>query len=407
LFYGLVALALGAMLGFTGPEVAPTGGLPSTVQVLSADHRIEFPNRIVLELEAESVEDVVSVRLFYTIGRQDTLVYGYPTILRTSNGVSAEFIIHTGTSGYIPAGVDIEYYYVFEYSNGQFVESEKFTIEYLDPQYDWNRYDAGTFEIVWHDRPRSLVEDVADEVNARLLPVLSMFGLRNPDKMKAVIVNGGREAGRTFPRVSQTASDGQLFGGFAFGEYDVFILAGLGVDGMIHEMTHLFFDEAVGSPRAKVPAWVNEGLAMYFERGTGGRDSTVANASRSGSLIRLGNMGAVPGRPSDVRLFYAQSWSLITYMVDSFGSERMTSMLTALNSGRSIQDAIQTAYGITSIQLEAGWRSQLHSRSSFNQIVDPGSLGTSVIITGAMLVTATVLAVRWLRRDPDPAINED
>ncbi|MCH7800883.1 MAG: hypothetical protein IIC24_04975 [Chloroflexi bacterium] len=407
MLYGLVALALGAVIGLGGADIAPNAGLPDSVKVLSSEHRIDFPNRIILQLEAETAKDVMNVRLFYKIGRQDTLIYGYPTILRTSGGVSAEFVIPTGSSGFIPSGVDIEYYYVFQEADGQMVESNRFTIEYLDPRYKWERYDAGFFEVLWHDRPRSVVENVADEVNERMLPVISMFGVQDADKMKAVVLNGSREAGRTFPRVSQTASDRQLFGGFAFGDYDLFLLAGLGVDGMIHELTHLLFDEAVNSPRARVPAWVNEGLAMYFERGTGGRQSIVANAAGSGSLIRLDNMGAVPGRPSDVRLFYAQSWSIVTFMVDTFGTERMSAMLTALNSGQHINESIQTAYGLTSVQLEAAWRTQLRSHTSFTQVIDPGSFGTAVIITGAMLVTATVVTVRWLRRDRDPALYED
>ena len=394
-------------MGLGGTGVAPGAGLPGSVRVLSAEHRIEFPDRIVLQLEAETDEDMVNVQLFYKIGSQDTLIYGYPTILRTSGGVSAEFVIHTGSSGFIPSGVDIEYYYAFLDSDGRTVESDRFTIEYLDPRYEWERYDAGIFEVLWHDRPRSLVEDVADEVNARLLSVLSMFDVHNPDKMKAVIVNGSREADRTFPLVSQTASDAQLFGGFAFGEYNLFILLGLGVDGMVHEMTHLLFEEAVDSPRARVPAWLSEGLAMYFERGTGRRQSTVADAARSGSLIRLDNMGAVPGRPADVRLFYAQSRSLVNFLVETFGAERMSTLLTALNDGQPIAESIQTAYGLTSAQLEAGWRAQLRSSTSFTDVIDPGSFGTSVIITGALLVTATVAAVRWLRRDRDPAIYED
>ena len=94
-------------------------------------------------------------------------------------------------------------------------------------------------------------------------------------------------------------------------------------------------------------------------------------------------------------------------MVDTFGTERMSAMLTALNNGQHINESIQTAYGLTSVQLEAAWRTQLRSHTSFTQVIDPGSFGTAVIITGAMLVTATVVTVRWLRRDRDPALYED
>lgn len=389
---------MGALVGLGGGAPTPDSSQAATVRVLSAAHRIEFPDRIVLNLEAEPVEDVADVRLFYTLGGQDTVVYGYPTVLDGSDGVAAEFVIPTRSPNFIPAGVDIRYHYVFRQSDGSLLETDTFTVEYLDPRYDWERYDAGAFEVLWHDRPRSLVEGVADEVSVGLRPALEMFGLKSPGKMKAVIVNGGKEAGRTFPRVSQAASDGHLYGGFAFGDYDVFALAGLSVDGMLHEMTHLLIDEAIDSPRAKVPAWLNEGIAMHFERGSRRRESSLSRAAASGSLIPLHSMGSVPGRPEDVRLFYAQSESIVTFMVETYGAERMSSMLQALNGGQSIEASIQSAYGVPITQIEADWKEGVRSSESFSHGVDPGSFGTSIIVTGAVLVTATALAVRWLRR---------
>ena len=97
-------------MGVGGGNAAPDASLPDSAVVVSTEHRIEFPNRIVLQLEAEFVESVVDVQLFYRIGRQDTVIYGYPTILRTSNGVSAEFVIQTSSAGFISSGGDIEYY---------------------------------------------------------------------------------------------------------------------------------------------------------------------------------------------------------------------------------------------------------------------------------------------------------
>ena len=74
---------------------------------------------------------------------------------------------------------------------------------------------------------------------------------------------------------------------------------------MVHEATHLLLDRAVDSPLARVPAWLNEGLAMYFESDSYRREATVARAARDSALLRLGAMNTVPGRPEDVRQFYA------------------------------------------------------------------------------------------------------
>ena len=89
---------------------------------------------------------------------------------------------------------------------------------------------------------------------------------------------------------------------------------------------------------------------MYFEPGGGYRESDVQNALRAGRLIPLRHMRAVPGRPDEVRLFYSQSASVVRFMMDEFGHERMDALLTELNEGRKIEDALIATYGV-------GWTS--------------------------------------------------
>ena len=398
MIYGVLAFLVAGASGIGGYGVVPTLSPSATVRIVSADHRIEFPERIVLTVEVESTFDLVDVQLFYTLGQQETTIYGYATISRTPGTVLAEFEIRTRAGGFIPAGVEIEYYYVFRDSRGEVFESRRFQVEYLDPQYDWQRLDSAGFELLWHDRRESVVEAVAREVSRGLEPIIGVLGPLPSHPMRAVIVNSRDEADRAFPVVSQAATDGHLYGGFAYPDYDVFVLSGLSVDGMLHEMTHLLIDEALDSPSARVPAWLNEGLAMYFERGSGGRAAIVSDAARSGALLSLRNMGGVPGGLSAVRLFYAQSWSIVSYLAATFGPTRMSELLLAINSGQGIDEAIQTAYGMSIDELEAKWRAGIETEASFTYLVDPGTFGTSLLIAGAMLVAAAAVTIRWIRR---------
>ncbi|HJO82733.1 MAG TPA: peptidase MA family metallohydrolase [SAR202 cluster bacterium] len=395
----LLALAMAAIAGIANQPQHPDVNQMAAVRIVTAEHRIEFPERIVMSLEAEAAVNVDEIQLFYRIAGQNASVYGYPKTARTSGILTAEFDITTNGTTFIPSGVEIEYYYLFKSSDGSQFETERYYVEYLDPQYDWRRLDAGPVEILWHDRPLSSVEDAAEKVADRVERITEVLGSQPSKKMKAVIVNNRSEAGRTFPVVSQAASDSNLYGGFAYGNFDVFILSGLGVDGMIHELTHLFVDEVIGSPLAKMPSWLGEGLAMYFENGAAGRNSTVSNAASNGSLLPLHGMGAVPGRPSEVRQFYAQAWSVVDFMIEDFGDERMSHLLRSIDEGDTIGEATFGAYGLTIDQLDAAWRSQINPRPSFTTIVDPGTFGTSVIIAGAMVVAATAVTVKWLRRD--------
>lgn len=391
-----------AMLGVSvigSDDIVSTLSPSAPVEVVSTDHRVEFPERIILSVEIESTYQVQDIKLFYRLGRLETTVYAHPRLYKDSGTLHAEFAIPTGGVAFIPEGVHIEYYYQVRNIRGEHYESQLFHLDYLDPQYNWQRLDAGLFEVLWHDRTEEAVRTVANQVSQGLQAVSNLLGETSSYQMRAVILNDRREANQAFPLVSQTATRGHLYGGFAYPDYDVFVLSGLSVDGMLHEMTHLLIGDVIDSPMARIPAWLNEGLAMYFETGPDRSEKAVANASLSDKLLSLRNMGAVPGIPSDVRLFYAQSWSIVDFAIETFGSRRMSKLLSAINSGKSIEDAISNTYGISIDKFESRWRKSIEGDTSITYVVDPGTLGTSLLIATAMLITAAAFTIRWMRND--------
>ncbi|KAA1303880.1 MAG: hypothetical protein EGP03_03785, partial [SAR202 cluster bacterium] len=83
-----------------------------------------------------------------------------------------------------------------------------------------------------------------------------------------VIVNSRTEAEKAFPNISKAASRQHLYGGFAFSNYDTFVVIGTSMDGIIHESTHLLVAQSL-NPTTRLPAWLNEGIAMHFEERQG------------------------------------------------------------------------------------------------------------------------------------------
>lgn len=389
-----VALALSA----SGPDVLlPTPQASQPIRVLSSSYDIDFPNGVSFTLEAEADVEITDVTLFYRLGGRVAKIYGYADFVPSSR-VLADFGIRTGGSDFLPSGVEIEYYYVIDDIDGNSLTSDTYLLEYKDPSYRWQSVRHGDLVILWHDRRLEDVIEVANDVGGRLAEVKALLGLERTTPMKAVILNDRREAGRSFPTVSQAATRGHLYGGFAFGDLDIFVLAGLNRDGVIHEMTHLLIDEALSSSRASIPAWLNEGLAMYFESDSGRRAATVSAAARDGNLLPLRGMGSVPGLPRDVRLFYAESWSIVNHMMQVHGTERMAALLRAINEGMPIEDAVQHAYGLTIQQLELDWKVQGSDVTARVSAADPGTVGTSFLIASAVAVAVAAVVIRWLQR---------
>ena len=406
----------------------------SPITVVSSGHTVSFSDRIDFVLEAESDSPITAITFYYRLGSRPISVYGYPSFQPGTN-VTAEFSIDAGRSTYIPSGVEISYHYVIENSAGQKLESETQSLLYLDPAFEWQTMTLQNIKVLWHDRPGDRVEDAAAQVDRRLTDIRRVIGLDSAPVMRAVILNDRREATRSFPPISSAATESHLYAGFAYGEYDLFVLVGLDVEGMVHEMTHLLLDEAIVSTLSRVPAWFNEGLAQYFESGPSRTDSSVLAAAQSGDLLPLTAMQGQPGRPADVRLFYAQARSLVHYMVETYGENMITAIVAALNSGKAFEDAVASAYGRPADLIDEDWRVSIGaiptsvsdvsaisvpvssgtsapvdpeptapSSDGFERsfTADPGTFGTSLLLALAFAFAAAVTGGGWLLRRRRP-----
>ncbi len=354
----MIASCLAAIIAI----VASAGGSPpldptteATVRVVHSEAEVRFPDEVVFRLAAESQEKITGLKLHYRFVNLSTTSYAYPEF-RQSSRVTASYSLQTGGSSYVPAGATIEYYYEFTDANGRRSRTDPATVEYLDPRYDWRTVRTENLLVVYHDRAERDVLAAARTVDRHLAALKDLLGMSTARPVKAVILSGRAEARRTFPFVSQTAHDSHLFGGFAYGEYGLFLLGGLDPDGMTHEAVHVMVHEALESPYLKMPAWLNEGLAMYFEPEGRHSASMVARAVRSGDAPPLRYMYSIPGQPGAVRLFYAHARNVVTYMIDELGRERMTALLRELKSGSEIDEAVRAAYGIGLDDLDERWR---------------------------------------------------
>ena len=81
---------------------------PEPIRVLSTSASIDFPDELVLKLEAESDSRIERIRVDYQIGGQTVRTYGYPKFT-PSKRVSADFVIETDGARYLPSGADITY----------------------------------------------------------------------------------------------------------------------------------------------------------------------------------------------------------------------------------------------------------------------------------------------------------
>lgn len=133
-----------------------------------------------------------------------------------------------------------------------------------------------------------------------------------------------------------------------------------------HEGFHQFAWKFIGP---NLPVWLNEGLAQYFEdavlvdgrMSTGlasrGRITRMRDAIRGGEARQLRALHAVSGeawnralrqRPDDAALLYAQSWSVVYYLIHGDGGAhqpQLVEYLKLLSQGNGSDEAMLLAFG--------------------------------------------------------------
>lgn len=134
-----------------------------------------------------------------------------------------------------------------------------------------------------------------------------------------------------------------------------------------HEMGHIIFREFVGFDNAAVPEWLDEGIASYQEAG---RRSfaldIVQDAVETGRFIDLATLSALNPQlirdPQAVTIFYAESVTVIQYLMKKYGREKFVYFCQLLRDDRDITRALRMSYGIESMQkLSEGWESYVKS----------------------------------------------
>ncbi|HWI60401.1 MAG TPA: peptidase MA family metallohydrolase [Symbiobacteriaceae bacterium] len=125
-----------------------------------------------------------------------------------------------------------------------------------------------------------------------------------------------------------------------------------------HEFTHVMVNRT-GGP--KVPKWLNEGMATFVADQTSPEQRVkVVEKAAGGGLYTLAEIDAFFRQPAaypsmNAGLMYAETASIVTYMMENYGKDRLMQVLRALRAGKTADQALQSALGVNAAGLEAAW----------------------------------------------------
>jgi hypothetical protein len=127
-----------------------------------------------------------------------------------------------------------------------------------------------------------------------------------------------------------------------------------------HELTHVVVGLATENPYAGIPAWLNEGLAMYNEGELrSGNAQALKKGIRENRLLSVRSLTAPTGNPAEVNLFYGEVHSVVDFLLKTYGKEKMSQLLEVFKEGSLADDALMRVYGFDQDELDAQWRESI------------------------------------------------
>ena len=355
----LIAVALVLLL-------IPSPTTAESISVLDSSVEVHFPHELVFRLEAQSSDDIVDVRLHYQVDKMnyaEVTSEGWP-VFTPATEIKTSWAWDMRRAS-LPPGAELTYWWTIEDIVGNKFATSPNTVHFDDNRYHWQSLttqdESGSLTLFWYEEDNSFAQEllqVCEKGLARLITDIGVYP-ENPIKIYIYSSPGDLQGAMIFPM--------EWTGGAAFTEFGI-IAIGIspgqldwGKRALVHELTHLVVHQATFSPYGMLPTWLDEGLAMYNE---GEADpylqSWLREAISEDKLISVRSLcSPFSADPEKAYISYAESYSLVEYLLDSYGQEKMLNLLTLFKQGITYDEALIQVYGFDIEGLDTRWRETL------------------------------------------------
>jgi hypothetical protein len=354
-----IALALVAAALAAGLAAGSAGA--QGIEVTAQDVANNFPDEVVFRISVSSDADIQEATLRYEILPDGVPAYGVPQV---EPGRQVQVDFHLGANDgrlYLAPGAAILYHWEIEDAAGNKLSTEPSTFIYQDTRYDWTGAtgeDGVSVSVYWYGGGDAVsylrvARDTLDRMSA-------LLGAQVDFPVKVWVYDDNDDMLAALPRRSEGQEIEKRTAGVRVASDTVLMLADGGGDILRHELTHVVTKVAGEGPYGGLPAWLDEGTAMYAQSEPGGGfTDALERAVDRDQLMSVRSMTSPTGDPDKVTLFYGEAWSLVSFMVKEYGEEKFAQLYAIFKEGSTTDNALQQVYGFDQGGLEDAWRTSL------------------------------------------------
>jgi len=353
----LTALAVFWLLVALGPGLVRA---QPELTIRDSSAQVAFPLAISFGLSAESDVNITDVRLHYRIDRM-----GFARVtseayveFQPATEVSVSWSLDMLRIGGLPPGASVEYWWTVADAGGDRAATEPATVLFEDNRYQWQSLTEGKVTLYWYQGDEAFAQELMTTVQQALARLNDYTGveLEKPAKLYIYANSQDLQGSMIYPQ--------EWTGGVAFTRYGIMAI-GISSDNLewgkraiAHELTHLVIHQVTLNPYTDLPTWLDEGLAMHSE---GPLNATFVNylngAIADGSFISVQSIcSPFSAYAGEAALSYAQSYSLVEFLITSYGQDKMFELLNTFRDGATCDGALEKVYGFDVDGLDELWR---------------------------------------------------
>ncbi len=353
----ILALVVCLFLPLLSPGLVQAQG---ELTIVDSSVQADFPHRLSFSLSAESDVNITDVRLHYQVDQM--------SFARVTSEVYIEFAPDTSVdedwtwdmrkTGGLPPGSSVTYWWTVEDAKGDRVATAPVQVDFNDNRYPWRSLTEGEVTIYWYEGDDSFAQEVMGAAQQALARLAEDTGAEVEKQVEMYIYADSQDLREAmiFPQ--------EWTGGAAFTRFGI-IAIGIPTDkldwgrrAIAHELTHLVIHQVTLNPYSDLPTWLDEGLAMYTEGELEPVFIAILNkAIAENELISVRSLSSpFSAYAEESVLSYAQSYSLVDFLITDYGQGRMLELLNTFSQGSGYDGALERVYDFDMDGLNALWR---------------------------------------------------
>jgi hypothetical protein len=343
--------------------------------VIESSAQVVFPLAISFGLTAESDVDITDIRLHYRVDRMSfaTVTSEVVADFQPAPAVTTSWSLEMIRTGGLPPGSSVEYWWTVADAKNNKVATTPTKVGFEDGRYNWRSLTEGWVTLYWYQGDEAFARELMAAVGQALESLKEYSGaeLEEPIKLYIYASSQDLQGSMIYPQ--------EWTGGVAFSRYGIMAI-GISEDeldwgrgAITHELTHLVIHQVTLNPYSGLPVWLDEGLAMHSE---GSLEPVLQDylngAIAQDRLISVRSLSSpFSSYAGEAALSYAQSYSLVEFLISSYGQEKMFELLSTFREGAAYDDALEKVYGFDTNGLDELWRAWLTPLEP--SVLEPGS----------------------------------